>query len=97
MSAPARGLIHRLADDQFDVIANGLVMLIAELRAANVFAGRTPEPEPTPAPAAKQWTFHDPRQKCEVGAWLDDREQVRHIPLDREDEVPGHWRKLLLA
>lgn len=90
-------IVHRLADDQFETIVNGLAMLVAELRVANRFAGSAPAPEPAPpGEPLDLWTFHDPHLKREVGAWVDDRNQVRHIPVTDADVVPRHWRRIRL-
>jgi len=43
------------------------------------------------------WAFHDPQQGCEVVSYLDDREQVRHVPTTRMTEVPKKWRHLWIA
>jgi hypothetical protein len=43
------------------------------------------------------WAFHDPQQNCEVVSYLDDRNQVRHVPTTRMTEVPKKWRRLWVA
>lgn len=80
-------------------LMNGLVMLIAELRIANRFAGNTPEPATVPAGCDHEpWTFRDPKPPHDdMVAFLDDRQQVRYIPTARANEVPRHWRRVLLA
>lgn len=42
------------------------------------------------------WAFHDPAQKCDVVAYIDDRNQVRHVPASRSSEVPKAWRRVWL-
>jgi len=42
------------------------------------------------------WAFHDPKQKCDVVAYIDDRNQVRHVPVSRSSEVPKAWRRVWL-
>lgn len=42
------------------------------------------------------WSFHDPSQKCDVVAYIDDRNQVRHVPVSRSSEVPRAWRRVWL-
>lgn len=42
------------------------------------------------------WSFHDPSQKCDVVAYIDDRNQVRHVPVSRSSEVPKAWRRVWL-
>lgn len=57
-----------------------------------------PPAEPAAAgPDVEPWTFHDPRLKCEVIAFLDDRQQARFVPLVRVGEVPKGWRRLYVA
>lgn len=96
---PESVVTHHLAGDQFDVIVNGIAMLVTELRLAN--GPRRPAdagPEPAPVTCGHEpWTFHDPRQKCDVTAFIDDRNQIRHVPLSRLGEVPGGWRRVFLA
>jgi hypothetical protein len=59
-----------------------------------------PEPEAhTPTPydlGLVPWVFHDSRQRCDVMAYVDDREQVRHVPTSRATEVPASWRRVWL-
>jgi len=64
---------------------------------------RAAEPEPAEAHALTPydlglvpWTFHDPQQRCDVMAYVDDREQVRHVPTTRATEVPASWRRVWL-
>jgi len=67
-------------------------------------AGRDAErtaAEPTPAQTPydlglEPWTFHDPRQGCDVVAYLDPQNQVRHVPTTRASEVPLAWRRVWL-
>jgi hypothetical protein len=42
------------------------------------------------------WTLHDPQLRCDVVAYVDDREQVRHVPTTRATEVPASWRRVWL-
>jgi len=71
-------------------------------------AGRRAEQQALPEPqqltpellaeaGIEPWTFHDPRQKCDVSVFVDDRNQVRHVPTTRRGEVPASWRRVLLA
>lgn len=86
---------HRLADDQFDVLADGVAMLIAELRIANRSA--TGEPDHSTGPAVEPWTFYSPHHKGDVAAFLDDANQLRHIPANHASEVPAGWRRVYLG
>jgi hypothetical protein len=55
------------------------------------------DPLPTMTPydlGLEPWTFVDPQQKCEVVTYLDDRNQLRHVPTTRASEVPGKWRRV---
>jgi hypothetical protein len=70
-------------------------------------AGRAIERETMPAvetpPPAPQdlglepWTFYDPQQKAVVMAYVDDRNQVRHVPVTRTSDVPKAWRPVWLG
>lgn len=93
-TTPDPVITHRLDPEQFDVLTNGLAMLIAELRVANL--GGTVEPEPA-ACHHEPWQFHSPHDKLDVVAFVDDAQQVRHVPVTRADEVPKAWRRILLA
>jgi hypothetical protein len=95
-SIPESVITHHLASDQFDTIANGLIMLIAELRIAN---GTRRDPEPAPADCDHEpWQFTSPKPPHErLLAFVDDANQVRHVPVTRADEVPAGWRRILLA
>jgi hypothetical protein len=59
-----------------------------------------PSPPPAEAPAAAPlwdyvpWRFYAPREDCDVIAFLDDREQVRHVPAVSAANVPAGWRML---
>jgi hypothetical protein len=94
---PSDKITHRIADDQFDTLINGLSMLIAELRLTSHSNTTPATPEQPEAPVGEPWTFYDPHLKREVGTWVDGRNQVRHAPLNRADEVPSTWRRILLA
>lgn len=56
----------------------------------------TPEPA-TNGPHVELWTFHDPRQACEVAAFLDPDNQVRHVPVSRIPDAPKTWRQIYLG
>lgn len=80
--------VHRLDPEQF---------------AAFIAAISTPVPLDDPRPAQtpydlglEPWTFHDPRQACDVVAYLDPQNQVRHAPTTRAAEVPKAWRRMWL-
>lgn len=45
-------------------------------------------------PAVEPWKFYSPHAKCEVTAYLDDRQQLRHVPLSRTADVPKHWQRV---
>jgi hypothetical protein len=79
--------VHTLDPEQFQAIINAFT---------NTFEPATPQPEPLPAPNVVPWTFRDPRQQCEVAAYLDPQNQVRHVPVSRATDVPKTWRPLLL-
>lgn len=63
-------------------------------------AGRVAEPAPpaqTPYDLGlTPWAFHSPSHRCDVVAYVDDREQVRHVPTTRATEVPASWRRVWL-
>lgn len=40
------------------------------------------------------WAFHSPSHGCDVMAYIDDRNQVRHVPTSRTSEVPKAWRRV---
>jgi len=42
------------------------------------------------------WLFYDPHQKIDTMAYVDDRNQVRHVPSNRATEVPKAWRRVWL-
>lgn len=42
------------------------------------------------------WTFRDPQQGCDVVAYLDPQNQIRHVPTTRATEVPKTWRRMWL-
>ncbi len=83
--------------------------LSAELRAllkATVGILGKLEPPPPPAPEAtspdtdtpeiEHWMFYDPRQRCDVVAFLDADNQIRHVPANRAHEVPKTWRRVFI-
>ena len=60
-------------------------------------AEQAPKPATTPYDLGLEpWAFHDPRQACEVVAYLDPQNQVRHVPTTRASEVPKAWRRMWL-
>jgi hypothetical protein len=82
----------------FDPEALGALMRqVAET--ARIAATPAAEPEHALTPydlGLAPWVFHDPRQGCDVMAYVDDREQVRHVPSTRATEVPASWRRVWL-
>lgn len=60
----------------------------------------TPHPAPpaqTPADLGlEQWAFRSPSAGCDVVAYVDDHNQVRHVPTTRTSEVPVRWRRVWL-
>lgn len=42
------------------------------------------------------WSFHSPSAACDVVAYVDDHNQVRHVPTTRVGDVPRHWRRIWL-
>ena len=85
--------VHRLADDQFEDLRELL--------------GRLAGPPQVPADGEmhavtpydlglEPWAFHDPRQRVDVVTYVDDRNQLRHVPTTRAGEVPRHWRRVWL-
>jgi hypothetical protein len=54
------------------------------------------DPGPDLGPQIEHWTFHDPRQACDVVAFLDPQNQIRHVPAGRAHEVPQTWRRVFI-
>lgn len=60
------------------------------------------EVEPQAPPATpydlglEPWAFHSPHDRCDVVSYVDDRNQVRHVPVTRATEVPKAWRRVWL-
>ena len=40
------------------------------------------------------WTFHSPHDQADVVAYVDDRNQLRHVSPSRVSEVPKAWRRV---
>lgn len=82
--------VHSLDAEQFDTLVSLLVRLLPP-----------PLPElgtPTLEDLAEPWAFPSPRHAGEqVAAFVDDRNQVRHVLAARLAEVPASWRKIWLA
>lgn len=82
-----------------------LEKMLGELIAAFAATAEAPQPDvepddysPVPTqPHVEWWTFHDPRQACEVAAFLDPDNQVRHVPVSRIPEAPKAWRPIYLG
>lgn len=74
------------------------IQALAEAFAAGRRAGEQPTtPAQTPYDLGLEpWTFHSPSHKADVMAYVDDRNQVRHVPLTRTSEVPKTWRRVWL-
>lgn len=63
---------------------------------------------PAPEPAAEThaltpydlglapWAFHSPSHGGDVMAYVDDRNQLRHVPSTRTAEVPPTWQRVWL-
>lgn len=85
-------LTHRLDPDQFATLVGLLAAPPAGLVAVAA-AGTTRNPYDI---GLEPWSFHDPGQKCDVVAYIDDRNQVRHVPVSRSSEVPKAWRRVWL-
>lgn len=88
--------VHHFDPEQLSAVLDAL-------RAATVPA---PSPQPDPLMLSPEllaeagiepWTFHSPHDKCDVTVYVDDRNQVRHVPTSRRREVPAGWRRVLLA
>jgi hypothetical protein len=79
--------IHKIDEQQF---------------AAFVEAISAPYPAPAESAHARTpydvglepWTFHSPSHGGDVMAYIDDRNQVRHVPTTRTSEVPKAWRRI---
>jgi hypothetical protein len=84
--------VHSLNTDQFDAIFGVLLRAATPLPAESAASGnRNPYDI-----GLEPWAFHDPGQKCDVVAYIDDRNQVRHVPVNRSSEVPKAWRRVWL-
>jgi len=74
------------------VIVDSLVEVIER------FATVTPVPaadnDNPHAPAVEPWAFFSPSHDGDVVSYLDDRNQIRHVPVKRMTEVPRAWRRL---
>lgn len=80
---------HKLDEDQFTAFLAAISAPLADAGA------QTPATTPYDL-GLEPWTFHDPRQACEVVAYLDPQNQVRHVPTTRASEVPKAWRRMWL-
>jgi hypothetical protein len=82
--------------------ASETVQALAEAFAAGRAVERVAVPPVETPPAGPHdvglelWTFHDPQQKIDVMAYVDDRNQVRHVPVTRASDVPKAWRPVWL-
>lgn len=80
-----------LAPGAGEALARVIVEVVeqyASARIANVIEHHGPAVEP--------WTFCSPHSRCDVTAYLDDHNQVRHVPVTRTTDVPAHWRRLFI-
>lgn len=69
------------------------------LRALGANRSGPAEPAPAQTPydlGLEPWAFHDPRQKCDVVAYLDPQNQLRYVPATRATEVPKTWLRVWL-
>lgn len=54
-------------------------------------------PSPFAGPYYEPWSFYAPQEAEDVLAFLDDRQQVRHIPVSVVAQgVPSAWRQLFV-
>ena len=81
--------VHHLDPDQFATLVDLL--------------GARSQPASAPAPVRNPldlglelWSFHSPSAGCAVVAYVDDHNQVRHVPETRTTDVPAHWRRIWL-
>lgn len=68
-------------------------------RYARVLAVPPAAPEPAQTPydlGLVPWAFHSPSHGGDVVAYVDDRNQVRHVPGTRTSEVPKNWMRVWL-
>jgi hypothetical protein len=62
----------------------------------------TAEQQEQPSPATPtslgltSWQFYSSSAGCEVVAYVDDHNQVRHVPVTRVGDVPAHWQRVWL-
>lgn len=47
-------------------------------------------------PDVEPWVFHSPSAACDVVAYLDDHNQIRHVPVTRTVDIPGSWRRVFV-
>jgi hypothetical protein len=78
---------HKIDDAQFAAFIEAISAPLAP--PADTVPARTPYDL-----GLEPWTFHDPSQKVDVMAYIDDRNQVRHVPTTRTSEVPKAWRRV---
>lgn len=93
-------ITHHFAD--LDVVVN-LVTALAEarskpdadaLREAYEAGYANGKQDGADRPNAEPWRFHSPSAGADVAAYLDDHNQVRHVPTTRVTDVPKHWRRI---
>lgn len=84
------------APDAGAILASAVIEVIDRLT-ENQHRAAEAAPATTPYDLGLEpWAFHDPRQACEVVAYLDPQNQVRHVPTTRASEVPKAWRRMWL-
>ena len=83
-----------------DPLVNLGVLLVEALKTLRPEPEPAPdEPEPAQTPydlGLEPWTFHAPRENCDVVAYVDPQNQLRHVPTTRATEVPKSWRRVWL-
>lgn len=87
---------HHLADDQFEAVV-GLLMRIATPLPAEPVPADDEQHATTPFDLGMTpWCFHSPVHGADVVAYVDDRNQLRHVPTTRATEVPKTWQRVWL-
>lgn len=81
---------HKLDEAQLDLLLNALRAALTPPPAApDDGHARTPYDA-----GLEPWAFHSPTHGGDVMAYIDDRNQVRHVPTTRTSEVPKAWRRI---